>query len=361
MINRGVFLSVIVGFAAFAVVSQNLIINPGFEAARPCPNTYNSKPVKQVVPGWFSADTGTPDYYHRCSNGEVGVPENWASIAEPIDGDAYLGFYVFRGKYQETLQARLSEPLIKDSTYIVGAWINHASASAYQIELLNVSLMEDPVQFDLDWQPSRPIDMLRWWIKKPTELGWKKVQLAYKASGGEKILLIGALEPAIRQTAISWPWSKAYRDEPQLNSAAYYFIDAVYVKSKYQTVLNPEEIAVEPDLTLILEDINFQFNRWNLNDSTIEIMSNWSREIETTEVDHVVVSGHTDNAGTANYNLRLSQRRAEEVKRFLTSQGWPPELIEVRAFGESQPLVSNDTPESRSRNRRVVIDIYKLE
>lgn len=357
-LRRQVLLWAVISLCGSLLSAQNLVINPGFEASRPCPTTYNSKPITEVVPGWLSTDTGTPDYYHRCSEGDVGVPNNWASIAAPKEGDAYLGFYVFRGKYKETLQARLSAPLIKDSTYLVGAWVNHASASAYQIRMLNVSLESSPVQFNETWQPSRPLDLMKWRIKKPEELGWKNVQLEYKAKGGEKILLIGALEQVVQKSAISWKWNKAYRDEPQLDHAAYYFIDDVYIRPKYEvSKIAPE--AELPTYSLTLEDINFQFDQWELSDTAQLLLQNWSSGIDRSAVNRVVISGHTDDAGTTPYNVGLSQQRAESVKAFLTSLGWPPELIEIQAFGESQPIAPNDTPENRSRNRRVVIDVFE--
>lgn len=360
MTTKQVLFSIMTSVSVLWTVGQNLVVNPGFEAPRPCPFTYNTKPVKEVVPGWFSRDVGTPDYYHRCATGDVGVPENWVSIAEPVSGDAYLGFYVFRSKYKETLQAKLTEPLIKDTTYLVGAWINHGSASAYQIRMLNVGLETAPVQFDVEWKPSRNIDFYRWRIKKPEQLGWKKVEITYKAKGGEQFLLIGALEPAVQKTAIKWTWNKAYRDEPQMDHAAYYFIDDVYVTPKYGALEDSIPETPAPAFTLVLEDVNFQFNRWDINDSSKVVLRNWIREIDLSQVDHIVVSGHTDDAGTESYNLQLSQLRAEEVKSYFTEQGWPPELIDVQSFGESQPVVPNDTPENRSHNRRVVIDVFAL-
>lgn len=356
---RGAQLSAIFILTGFFLNGQNLIVNPGFEASRPCPRTYNTSPVKEVVPEWFSRDIGTPDYYHRCSKGDVGVPKNWVGIAEPMSGDAYLGFYVFRAKYKETLQARLSDPLIKDTTYLVGAWLNHGAASAYQIRILNVSLEASLVDFDVKWQPSRPIELRRWQIKQPEKRGWKQVQIEYKAKGGEQFLLIGALEPAIQKTAIKWAWNKAYRDEPQMDHAAYYFLDDVYVKPKYEVKKDTIDNAADPSYSLVLEDINFQFDRWELSDTTRTLLSDWTQQIVISSMEQVVISGHTDNVGSIAYNLRLSQRRAEAIKAYLTSQGWPQELIEIRAYGETQPIVPNDNPVNQSRNRRVVIDVFE--
>ena len=72
-----------------------------------------------------------------------------------------------------------------------------------------------------------------------------------------------------------------------------------------------------------------------------------------------VVIGHTDNDGSDTYNLLLSKRRAETVKKHLINQGVPEKQIKVYYFGEWQPLYSNDNEEKKSINRRAEIKIIK--
>jgi outer membrane protein OmpA-like peptidoglycan-associated protein len=67
----------------------------------------------------------------------------------------------------------------------------------------------------------------------------------------------------------------------------------------------------------------------------------------------VAVEGHTDNVGSDDYNQRLSERRAESVRGYLTQQGIPEASIAARGFGESRPVVSNDADAGRQQNRRV--------
>ncbi len=67
----------------------------------------------------------------------------------------------------------------------------------------------------------------------------------------------------------------------------------------------------------------------------------------------VNVVGHTDNTGTAAYNLDLSQRRAQSVASVLISAGVAPQRVRVTGLGENQPVASNQTPEGRALNRRV--------
>ncbi len=75
------------------------------------------------------------------------------------------------------------------------------------------------------------------------------------------------------------------------------------------------------------------------------------------EVRSINLSGHTDSIGSADYNQRLSERRAQAVKDYLVSAGVSPTIIEAQGFGKMQPVASNSTPEGRAQNRRVDIKI----
>lgn len=67
------------------------------------------------------------------------------------------------------------------------------------------------------------------------------------------------------------------------------------------------------------------------------------------------VQGHTDDQGADDYNLKLSQRRAETVVTFLGLFGVDPGRLTPKGFGESQPVAPNTTEEGRAKNRRVVL------
>jgi len=65
------------------------------------------------------------------------------------------------------------------------------------------------------------------------------------------------------------------------------------------------------------------------------------------------VEGHTDSVGSADYNQRLSENRADSVRLYLVEQGIAPNAIGTAGFGETMPVASNDTPAGRQQNRRV--------
>ena len=75
-------------------------------------------------------------------------------------------------------------------------------------------------------------------------------------------------------------------------------------------------------------------------------------------VSKLLVGGHTDDVGSDSDNMRLSQRRADSVKRYLENQKIGVELLAI-GFGETQPLVPGQSDEARAQNRRVAFQIIE--
>ncbi len=74
-------------------------------------------------------------------------------------------------------------------------------------------------------------------------------------------------------------------------------------------------------------------------------------------IDSIEVEGYTDSRGSEQYNLQLSERRAQAVAAQLEKEGIDPAIITTRGLGEADPIASNDTPEGRAINRRVVLTV----
>ena len=72
-------------------------------------------------------------------------------------------------------------------------------------------------------------------------------------------------------------------------------------------------------------------------------------------IEHIEIVGHTDNVGSAEFNLRLSRLRAHSVRQYLVEQGVDGERMSASGVGFTQPVASNDTPDGRQKNRRVEI------
>ena len=76
-------------------------------------------------------------------------------------------------------------------------------------------------------------------------------------------------------------------------------------------------------------------------------------------IELVETQGHTDNSGAHDLNMRLSQKRAEAVQRWLTQHGVEPTRLMAKGYGPTRPIVPNITQQNRARNRRVQFRIVR--
>lgn len=116
-------------------------------------------------------------------------------------------------------------------------------------------------------------------------------------------------------------------------------------------------IAEEPDLCTgyfgNLDGVNFQTDSAQLTDTAISILDSVAVDLAQCPAIDVTVSAHTDSVGSETYNQGLSERRAHSVSQHLESRGIGRERLRATAFGETQPIDTNDTAFGRSQNRRV--------
>ena len=70
---------------------------------------------------------------------------------------------------------------------------------------------------------------------------------------------------------------------------------------------------------------------------------------------HLAIEGHTDNIGSDEANMKLSQQRADTVLDFLVQQGLAADALTAVGFGKADPVADNSTTEGRQKNRRVEI------
>jgi len=104
-----------------------------------------------------------------------------------------------------------------------------------------------------------------------------------------------------------------------------------------------------------VEDIHFDFDKAEVNASGRDILDHAVKVLRDNPDLHVTVEGHTDSVGSAAYNQKLSERRAQAVKRYLVRQGIESNRISAEGYGKSRPIASNDTDEGRAQNRRAEI------
>jgi outer membrane protein OmpA-like peptidoglycan-associated protein len=102
-------------------------------------------------------------------------------------------------------------------------------------------------------------------------------------------------------------------------------------------------------------NVTFATDSADISSSFYPVLDSVALVVTEFEQTYVDVVGHTDSTGAADYNQRLSERRADSVARYLQSQGVQRERLLVRGMGASAPIATNETPAGRQRNRRVEI------
>ncbi len=110
----------------------------------------------------------------------------------------------------------------------------------------------------------------------------------------------------------------------------------------------PAEFVASADL----QDIHFDFDRYELRDNDRQVLDRhaaWMKEHAGTLM---LVEGHCDERGTAEYNISLGERRAKATANYLTSRGVGSERLTIISYGEQRPVCRDASEACWQKNRR---------
>ncbi len=117
----------------------------------------------------------------------------------------------------------------------------------------------------------------------------------------------------------------------------------------------PPAAPVKPAYAFALQSVHFKFDRSDLTKGGMDTLNTVATTLKEHAEVNVDVVGHTDWISTNAYNMKLSQARAETVKKYLISQGVAADRIAVKWRGEEEPIADNKDAAGRAKNRRVEI------
>lgn len=126
------------------------------------------------------------------------------------------------------------------------------------------------------------------------------------------------------------------------------------LNSKDKCPNTPKGAIVDKDGCWAFHGVLFDFDKATIKAGFEKLFDNAIKVLKLNPTFTVQIQGHTDIKGSAEYNQKLSERRAESVKQHLVNNGIAANRLTTKGFGESQPVASNDTEEGRAHNRRVV-------
>jgi OmpA-OmpF porin, OOP family len=113
-------------------------------------------------------------------------------------------------------------------------------------------------------------------------------------------------------------------------------------------------VVIKQDRIDIKDKIYFDSGQATIQARSNPLMDQMAKVLnEHPEIAKVIIEGHTDDRGAADFNRTLSQQRAEAVRDYLVKKGVPAERLEAQGFGPDRPVQPNTTSEGRAANRRV--------
>ena len=119
--------------------------------------------------------------------------------------------------------------------------------------------------------------------------------------------------------------------------------------------LQPIEVGV----TVRLKNIYFDFDKTTLKKESFTELNKVVEFLKQNSSVEIEIAGHTDNKGTDDYNVNLSQGRSQSVVDYIVSQGIESFRLVAHGYGEALPIDNNETEAGRANNRRVDFTVLK--
>lgn len=118
-----------------------------------------------------------------------------------------------------------------------------------------------------------------------------------------------------------------------------------------------EEARPVAHTKIVLEGTHFDFDKATLRPTGKLKLDENAKTLNQYPDINIDITGHTDSIGAPKYNMKLSEKRAVTVKKYLESKGIAASRMTTKGFGETKPVASNKTKAGRAENRRVEIEI----
>ena len=200
--------------------------------------------------------------------------------------------------------------------------------------------------------------------------GWTKVSGVIEATGTERFVLIGNFYT---------DEATLHERQPEGERGAYYFIDDVNIRvappgsaltpkparsipptpkkkvEDHASTTTVEIMQVQPEVgkSIRLDNIHFDLDKATLKAESEPELNNLVDLLTDYPLMHIMIEGHTDDQGTEDYNLKLSDDRAKAVVNYLVGKKIDKERLTWKGYGETRPLKPNTDEAGRAVNRRV--------
>ncbi len=115
--------------------------------------------------------------------------------------------------------------------------------------------------------------------------------------------------------------------------------------------------SIDTGASIVLKNIFFETNKYNLKSESEVELNKLVVFLKNNPTVKIEISGHTDNQGTPQSNITLSENRAKSVYDYLAAHAIDAGRLTYKGYGQTRPIATNETPEGRAQNRRTEIKI----
>ena len=174
---------------------------------------------------------------------------------------------------------------------------------------------------------------------------------AVKAAVSQQDLFWASVEPQ-GQTIVLTGAAPDYAAKKQAGTIAESVDGVTGVENQIVIIGEAGTCQTELDSYLAAEVVTFKKGRAELSDSSFAVLTMLASIVRNCDT-RLEIAAHTDSVGDAAVNMKLSQRRAAAVVKYLVQRGVDPKVVSAKGYGELQPIADNASEAGRAENRRV--------
>jgi outer membrane protein OmpA-like peptidoglycan-associated protein len=326
------------------------------------PTQDESVVVLPKEPVAFRIDNNNGDF---SMSGRFGDTEESEMLSRAVPGNMHLGKIDYGTRYADT------QKVIPFTRQILPLFAEHYNQGhiLYQDGVLRIDgLAKDQAALDLLQQtlaqaPCKVVNHTRLDPAILQKIEAQKAAEAARLKAQEEAKKAAAFEAAKAAEAAAAERARLKAEEEAKKTAELEAARAAQEAEKQRQLLaqqaKEEAEAAKQNIAKLLkvENIEFEVAKESLTPKGLATVDKLAAILKQYPHIKIEIAGHTDSDGNAEFNQKLSQARVDNVKKALISRGIDASRMIAKGYGETKPLVPNDSAENKQKNRRVEINI----
>ena len=349
--------------------AENLVVNPSFEIldvkAKSKITVLDS--LERIV-GWKSATIGRAEIYNTDKSGwiedkttingqrpfKARTGQRVARITTYNSNYFKVGSTSWFNYYFSYLENELSDSMVVGKKYYIGFWSHFHCLATNNIGMaFSTTSVQSDTAIRLTLSPKALLRVIK---NYDTKNIWHLTVDSFIADKAYKFIVIGNFFSS-DSTALGG--SKSF-------DHYFPFVDDVFVIGAKNNLMHKriepppitKAIKTSP-LPKVLNKVQFLYNSAEFEPNSTPQLDSAALILQKYLTLEILIKGHTSSEGDADYNQKLSEKRAEAIKNYLIQKGIDTKRMTTQGLGETQPLVPDDSEENKRLNRRIEFDIVK--